>query len=160
MIKKEIFAMHPIIRTLLATILMFGTWWPSTTSAQEAQSIIGTWVAQNGAMVIEFYDAGGTFSARYVYGRLIVEADGRTLKKDIENPDPALRSRSLADVDFVSNLSFNDNEKRWENGTVYLAASGRSGSARATLNGSELHLRAYRGTPLAGRTLVFLRRVD
>lgn len=80
--------------------------------------------------------------------------------KDVKNPDPALRSRSLAEVNMVSNLSWNGAQRRWENGSIYLAAAGRTGSVRATLEGSELHLRAYRGTPLAGRTLVFVRRTD
>lgn len=55
-----------LFRRLLAAILLAGALSSTTANAQEAQAILGTWVAENGAMVIQFYDAGGTFAARYV----------------------------------------------------------------------------------------------
>jgi uncharacterized protein (DUF2147 family) len=129
-------------------------------SAQDLQpdAILGTWSNEDGTLVIEFYDAGGTYSARFVYGALLVEADGRTLKKDEANSDPALRNRSLGEVDFVSGLTWDAGDQRWEEGTLYQAATGNTGSARAAMEGTQLNLRAYRGTPLAGRTIVFNRQ--
>lgn len=108
--------------------------------------------------MIDVYDAGDTYAARFVYGDLIVEADGKTLKKDQHNPDPALRSRSLQEVNFVHGLSWDESDNRWEGGTVYQASTGQTASARATLESGSLNLRVYRGLPVAGRTLVFVRR--
>jgi uncharacterized protein (DUF2147 family) len=131
-------------------------------SAQDLQSdaILGTWANEDETLVIEIYRSGGTYSARFVYGALLVEADGRTLKKDEANPDPALRSRSLAEVNFLSGLSWDASDQRWEDGTLYQAATGNTGLARVTMDGTQLNLRAYRGTPLAGRTIIFNRQND
>jgi hypothetical protein len=133
---------------------------PAPASAQDLQpdAILGTWANEDETLVIEIYRTGGTYSARFVYGALLVEADGRTLKKDEANPDPALRARSLAEVDFVSGLTWDAGDQRREDGTLYQAATGNTGSARVTMDGSQLNLRAYRRTPLAGRTIVFNRQ--
>lgn len=126
--------------------------------AQEADSILGTWSTETGNLIIDVYDAGDTYAARFVYGDLIVESDGRTLKNDQKNPDLSLRSRSLAEVNFLQDLAWDASERRWEGGTVYQAATGQSASARATMDANKLHLRVYRGVPLAGRTLVLVRQ--
>lgn len=126
--------------------------------AQEASSILGTWSTETGNLIIDVYDAGDTYAARFVYGDLIVESDGRTLKNDEKNPDLSLRSRSLAEVDFLTDLGWNASERRWEGGSVYQASTGQSASARATMEANKLHLRVYRGVPLAGRTLVLVRQ--
>ncbi|WP_245294147.1 DUF2147 domain-containing protein [Methylobrevis pamukkalensis] len=125
-----------------------------------SDAILGTWATSDGNLVIRVYDAGDTYAARFVYGALVVEADGRTLKTDEKNPDPSLRSRSLADVDFVSELTFDAGDQSWEDGVLYQASTGATASARVTMDGEALNLRAYRGTPLLGRTIVFQRQAD
>jgi uncharacterized protein (DUF2147 family) len=148
------------LQILPAAVLSVGLLFAIEAQAQEADSIIGTWSTDSGNLVIDVYDADDTYAARFVYGDLIVEADGKTLKKDEHNPDPALRSRSLAEVNFVRDLTWDAGESRWQGGTVYQAATGQSASARATLEANALHLRVYRGVPLAGRTLVLVRQED
>jgi uncharacterized protein (DUF2147 family) len=147
-------------RRLLGLAVALAAAWSAPTVAQDLQPdvILGTWANEDGTLVIEIYDAGDTYSGRFVYGALLVEADGRTLKNDESNPDPALRSRSLAEVDFVSGLTWDARDQHWEDGTLYQAATGNTGSARVTMDGAQLNLRAYRGTPLAGRTIVFNRQ--
>ena len=152
-------------RTILAAafVTALTTLMPASSAmAQDAQpdAILGTWQTESGNLVIEAYDAGDTYAARFIYGDLIVEADGTTLKKDTQNPDPALQSRSLQDVNFVSGLVWDAGDARWESGTLYQAATGQTASARITIEGDRLQLRAYRGTPLAGRTIVFERRAN
>ena len=154
------------IKTLFAVIALssgMSPLWPSTIAFAQADpkdAIVGTWATEDGNLIIRMYDAGDTYAARFVYGALVVEADGRTLMRDEKNPDPSLRSRSLSDVDFVSGLVWNAADQRWEDGVVYQANAGRTGSARASMEGDTLHLRAYRGTPIAGRTIVFKRHAQ
>lgn len=142
----------------LAAVLSIALVTVPVAHAQEADSILGTWSTQTGNLIINVYDAGDTYAARFVYGDLIVESDGRTLKKDEKNPDLSLRSRSLAEVDFLKDLDWNASERRWEGGSVYQASTGQSASARATMDANKLNLRVYRGVPLAGRTLVLVRQ--
>lgn len=148
---------RPFKAALAVTVLSMGS---AMAEAPSSDAILGTWATADGNLVIRVYDAGDTYAARFVYGALVVEADGRTLKKDEMNPDPALRSRSLAAVDFVSGLTFDAGDQSWEDGVIYQASTGNTASARVTLDDGVLNLRAYRGTPLVGRTIVFQRKAD
>lgn len=127
--------------------------------AATPDQIVGVWEAENGNIKLEMFDAGGTYSARMLYGKLVMEADGTTFKKDTLNPDPALRSRSLEGIVFVTDLTWDARERRWEDGRFYSGATGRTMSAQAELVGERMQVRAYLGTPLVGQTLVF-RRVN
>ena len=151
------------ILVIIAASIGLSPFWTLTHAHAQAVSesaILGTWATADGRLVIKVYDAGQTYAARFVHGDLIVEADGKTLMKDVKNPEPSLRSRSLSEVDFVSGLIWDSQDRRWENGVIYQATAGRTGSARATVEGDTLNLRAYRGTPIAGRTIVFERRPE
>ena len=119
--------------------------------------IVGIWETDNGNVKFEMFDAGGSYSARSIYGERLVEADGKTFKKDTHNPDARLRGRSLEGIVFITNLKWNPRERRWDGGNMYVPASGRTISARATLVDGKLELRAYMGTPLMGRTMVLHR---
>lgn len=132
----------------------------SAAFATEATEILGTWATADGTMIIRFRPTGETYAATFVYGALVVETDGKTFKKDLHNPDPALRDRSLGEVDFISGLSWDAADARWEGGTIYQAATGGTGSAQVTLVDGRMDLRAYRGTPLIGRTFSFTRQAD
>jgi uncharacterized protein (DUF2147 family) len=141
------------------TVAMTGV----TTSFAFAQpaapnQILGVWESENGNLKLEMISASGGYAGRVIYGNRLVEADGKTFKKDVRNPDPNLRDRSLQGVLLVRNLKWDAQDRRWEDGAFYDASSGRSYSARATLVNGKMELRAYLNSPLVGRTVV-LRRV-
>lgn len=119
--------------------------------------IVGVWETENRNLKLEMFDAGGTYAARVIYGARLMEADGQTFKKDTQNPDPALRGRSLQGIVFLSNLKWNAAEGRWDDGAIYDASSGRTLSAQVTLAGGKMELRGYMGTPLLGQTVVLQR---
>lgn len=125
--------------------------------ASSPNEIIGVWEAENGNIKLEMFDAGGSYAARMIYGALLVEADGTTFKKDTLNPDPALRSRSLEGIVFVTDLKWNERDRRWEGGNFYSGATGRTMSAQAELVGEKMEVRAYMGAPLLGQTMIFRR---
>lgn len=127
--------------------------------ASSPDEIIGVWESEDRNVKLEMFDAGETYAARVIYGKLLVEADGKTFKKDTLNPDPKLRSRSLEGIVMVSDLKWNAGDRSWENGRFYSGATGQTHSARATLVGEKLELRAYMGTPMLGQSMV-LRRVQ
>lgn len=127
--------------------------------ASSPDEIIGVWEAEDGNVKFEMFDAGASYAARMIYGVRLVEADGKTFKKDTLNPDPALRNRSLERIVFLNNLKWDAGERRWEGGSFYDGSSGRTYSGRATLVNGKLELRGYMGTPLLGQTMV-LRRVQ
>ena len=126
--------------------------------ASSPDQIIGVWEAENGNIKLEMFDAGGSYAARMLYGKLVMEADGSTFKKDTLNPDPALRGRSLEGIVFVTELKWDERDRRWEGGNFYSGATGRTMSVQAEMVGETMQVRAYMGAPLLGQTMV-LRRV-
>jgi uncharacterized protein (DUF2147 family) len=77
-----------------------------TAHAQQAlaDAIVGIWEADDGSVKLDMYKAGAAFEARLLYGNQVVESDNVTFKLDTRNPDPALRSRSLKNIVFLSGL--------------------------------------------------------
>ena len=131
-----------------------------TAAAAQASSpneIEGVWETEERNFKFEVYDAGGSFAARVIYGDRLMEADGKTFKKDIHNPDPKLRDRSLEGITFLTDLKWDPQDRRWENGKFYDGSSGRTYSGRASMRDGALELRGYAGTPLLGRTMVLYR---
>lgn len=119
--------------------------------------LAGTWQAENGQMKIEMFEAGGAYAGRLLWGQRAVEADGKTFKRDVHNPDPTLRTRSLQGITILQNLKWDPKDRRWEGGSLYDGTSGRTISARVSLAGGKMEMRAYMGSPMLGRTLTFRR---
>lgn len=118
-------------------------------------AILGRWEADDGSVRLDMIRAGEAYQARFLYGNEVVEADGVTLRKDVKNPDPALRDRSLKNIVFITGLRYGDGA--WAGGSIYDAASGRTYNAKAELQGGKMHLRGYLGVSALGQTRVFHR---
>ncbi|MDR6951187.1 uncharacterized protein (DUF2147 family) [Ancylobacter sp. 3268] len=150
-------------RAILAASFVLGmTALPAAGAFAQASSpneIVGVWESEDGNLKIEMFDAGGSYAARMLYGARAVEADGKTFKKDTQNPDPALRNRSLEGIVFINDLKWSAGNRRWEGGSFYVAPSGQTLSGQAGLKDGKLELQAYMGLPVLGQTMV-LRRVE
>lgn len=120
-----------------------------------ADALVGIWEADDGTVKLDMYKVGAEFQARMLYGNEIVEADNVTFKKDAMNPDPALRSRSLKNIVFITSLRWTDGE--WSGGSIYDASSGRTYNCKATVKDGKMHLRGYLGLPAMGQTRTFHR---
>ncbi|WP_315764848.1 DUF2147 domain-containing protein [Sphingomonas sp. Y38-1Y] len=120
-------------------------------------SVTGVWQSDDGRTRIELFETGGTYAGRLLWGQRAMEADGRTFKRDVHNPDPRLRSRSLEGITILQNLKWDARERRWKGGDFYDGTSGRSLSAHMRLVNGKLEMRGYMGTPMLGRTLTFHR---
>lgn len=149
---------HAIRAALFIATPLFPMVLLSAASAQSAPppKIAGVWQA-DGMMRIEMFESGGGYAGRLLWGQRAVEADGKTFKRDVHNPDPALRNRSLEGITILQNLKWNGQDRRWEGGRLYDGTSGRTASARLTPDGNRLDMRAYMGSPMLGRTISFRR---
>jgi uncharacterized protein (DUF2147 family) len=142
---------------ILASAMAGGMAGKAVAQAAAPSEIVGVWETEDGNLKFEMFDAGGTYAARMIYGALLVEADGKTFKRDTLNPDPKLRNRSLEGIVFLTDLKWDAGDGRWENGSFYQAPTGRTLSAQVTLVSGKMELRPYMGTPMLGRTLVLRR---
>ncbi|RAH96109.1 DUF2147 domain-containing protein [Acuticoccus sediminis] len=129
---------------------------PACAQSSGPDAALGIWETANGDIRFEMFADDDRYAGRIIYGALMVEPDG-TFKRDVKNPDPALRGRSLEGIVFLTGLTWDPEDQRLEDGSLYLAPRGETASARVTVEGETMELRAYRGTPMLGRTLEFRR---
>lgn len=71
----------------------------------------------------------------------MLEADGKTYKKDVNNPDPALRTRILKDYIMISELVYKD-------GKIYNYQDGNSYDVTISIQGNVMNIRVYKGMPI------------
>ena len=80
-----------------------------------------------------------------------MEADGKTYKKDIHNPDPNLRSRELKGYTLITGLVYKDD--KWVDGRIYYFKNGNSYNVDIEVKDNVLYMRVYMGVPMFGKTV-------
>ena len=135
-------------------------------AAFEADAILGTWSTEdpdgNRDSIVEIARQDNQFVGRVVWVKYAVYPPddskgwaGRPVV-DRENPDPALRQRSILGIEMLRGLRFDDGE--WVGGEIYAPRQGDTYRAKAWLEGSDtLKIRGYIGAPFLGRTVTWLR---
>ncbi|MBO6505474.1 MAG: DUF2147 domain-containing protein [Kordiimonadaceae bacterium] len=87
---------------------------------------------------------------------------GKGQDKDVNNPDPELRTRDLKGISFLYGFEYVAKKNRWKDGKVYDPGNGKTYSAKMELedDGATLKMRGYVGISLLGRTARFERVND
>src|SRR6478609_10815367 len=88
----------------------------SLSFAQTAADILGVWLTHDKGAKIEFYKSGDKYYGKLIWGNKVYEADGKTLRKDVKNPDASLRTRPLLNTIFFKDFVYEDGE--WTGGTI------------------------------------------
>lgn len=143
----------PSIRAAAASVLMIISFCASAV-ASEGDVILGTWWTPEKDGKFEIYR---TDNNKY-FGK-ILGGDGPE-QFDTENPDPALRSRSLIGVNFLSDFSYDSEKAQWVDGKIYDPNNGRTYDCKMWLDESDatkLNARGFLGISAFGRTEVFTR---
>lgn len=140
------------IAFLLITLLF------STQVLLAQDKILGNWLSEEKDGRIEIYKTGDKYSGKLVWGKDLVEADGKTPRKDrtdTKNPDAKLKSRPLLGLVLLTNFTYDDGE--WTGGKIYDPKSGKTYSCTMKLKGDKLEIRGYIGLSMFGRTTVWTR---
>lgn len=123
-----------------------------------ADKIVGTWTSVDSDVELKFelFKSNGKYYGKLLWASNMFEADGKTPKKDFNNPDEKLRNRSRQGIINITNLTYDAGE--YDGGKLYNPSDGRSYSLSATLkNENELNFRGYMGISLLGKTMKFKR---
>jgi uncharacterized protein (DUF2147 family) len=121
-----------------------------------ADGILGVWQSEDKATKIEYFKTGNTYAARLIWAKDMFEADGKTPRKDVKNPDEKLRTRPIQNIVNVTGLTFKDGE--YTGGKLYVARDGNSYDLKAKLKGTDkLEARGYKGIPMMGKTIMWTR---
>lgn len=125
--------------------------------AQTTESaVVGRWESDEKDVRMEFFKDGDQYKARLLWGNKVVEADGKTSRKDTQNPDKNLRSRDILGAVTLTGLKW-DGKNGYEDGKIYDPPSGKTYTCKAWLENDKLHLRGYLGVSLFGKTVVWHR---
>ncbi len=121
-------------------------------SAITEADILGTWVNQAGDGLIEISLQQEKYSGTIMGGT--DEED----RKDVNNPDPALRDRSLSGVKILGDLSYRENNM-WAGGWIYDPNNGKTYKCKMKLTDSKtLEIRGYVGISAFGRTEIWKKK--
>ncbi len=107
-----------------------------------SQDIIGKWKTDDGTAIVEVYKNGESYNAKIVWLEEPTEKDGSPAK-DGNNPDPKLRKRPLMGLNLLSDLKLKGN--RYEGGTIYDPANGKTYKCSMFLQDGVLKVRGYVG---------------
>ncbi|WP_299183057.1 DUF2147 domain-containing protein [uncultured Chryseobacterium sp.] len=125
---------------------------------QPADKIIGNWQSIDGEVQLKFeiFKQDGKYFGKLLWASNMFEADGKTPKKDFNNPNKSLQSRSRKGIVNITNLKYDDGE--YSGGKLYNPSDGDTYSLNAKLkSANELHFRGYLGISLLGKTMKFKR---
>ena len=154
------------IRALAVLLLALAPLIGSAAFAADPDAIVGRWHTEdqdgNRDSIVEITRSGESYVGRVVWLKYDVYPEndprgwaGRPVV-DRENPDPALRARSVLGVEVLTGLRFDG--EGWSGGAIYTPRKGETYKARAWLEGAEtLKIRGYFGTPWLGRTVTWRR---
>ncbi|CAN5338004.1 hypothetical protein BH09BAC1_BH09BAC1_27900 [soil metagenome] len=106
--------------------------------------IINKWDTGQGG-IIEIYQCG-----EHICGKLVQAKD--PAKLDEKNPDASKHNQTLVGTDILRDFKKTD-DHTWEDGKIYDPTSGKSYSAKLTLEGDTLKVRGFVGAALFGKTV-------
>lgn len=129
---------------VLASIVVTGAIaMPEKARAQAERGIAGRWATQGFGSIVEIGPCAGgdeaTLCGRIVWLWEPEDSRGRP-RTDLENPDTALRARSLIGVEIIRDLRRIAPDE-WGDGAVYNPDDGRTYSGRIRLKNGALNLR-------------------
>lgn len=100
----------------------------------DAKDVLGTWItekAENGnQIIVDIYETPeGKYNGKIIELTMPVYTEGEyegQEKMDLHNPDEKLRTRKLKGIDFVSGFEYNPEDKKFENGEIYVPTTGKT----------------------------------
>ncbi|TYP97486.1 uncharacterized protein (DUF2147 family) [Tenacibaculum adriaticum] len=142
-----------IVLTLILLIIILMAQTPNIDeNFRDPDKIIGTWRSTAKDSQMEIYKSRKTYKGRLIegWGLELYEKDGKTFKKDSKNPDANLQNRTLANMEFISEMTFENGA--YIGGKLYMAQIGKSVNCRIYFKKDELIMRIYLGFPILGIT--------
>ncbi|OFX55419.1 MAG: hypothetical protein A2046_12420 [Bacteroidetes bacterium GWA2_30_7] len=126
-------------------------------SFAQADKVLGVWMSEEKDGKVEI-----TKNNNKYYGKIIWIAPKNYVngepKKDLNNPDPALRTRSNLGLEILKDFTYDTDDKEWTDGTIYDPKNGSTYSCYMWFDEETpniLNIRGYIGFSLIGRTTLW-----
>lgn len=130
----------------------------ATASAQNAaDKILGVYSVVSDATKekakVKIVQKGDTYQAQIVWMEKPLDDNGHP-RRDILNPDPALRSRTSDKIMLVWDMKYDRKANEWSGGKIYDPDTGKTYKAVLKFESpTNLKVRGYIGMPAFGRTM-------
>jgi uncharacterized protein (DUF2147 family) len=137
---------------ILMSLLIAGS-----AAADTRDAIFGHWASNDS--ILDVGESNGVLYARIVsildpLYKAGEDGPAGTVRVDLHNPDPALRTRTLVGMDLLSGYEYKDG--KWQ-GQLYDPESGKTYKSQITLGSDgKLQMRGYIGAPMFGRTATWV----
>ncbi len=152
---KTHFSYHPALLKVAAGVVFFLVAVPNL-CAQDANAILGEWYTEESKAKVEIYACESSYCGKIVWLKEPKNPDG-TNKRDANNPDEDLRSRTIIGTNILTGLQY-DGDDEWEDGEIYDPESGKTYSCRLELEDQNtLEVRGFVGLSLLGRSQTWTR---
>ena len=107
--------------------------------------------------MIKIDKIGSKYFGRVVWLKEPNDENGKP-RTDINNPDEKLRETPLKGYRMLKDFVWNEEEKLWEDGTIYDPKNGTTYSCKIELKSdNKIEVRGFVGTEMFGRTDVWTR---
>ena len=115
-------------------IIMFTFLMTSIFAFANGDAVLGKWItekAKNGnQIIVEIYKtADNKYNGRVVELTMPVYTEGEFVgqeKMDLKNPDDSLKHRKLRGIDFVYGFTYSQEDKKYEDGYIYVPPLGKT----------------------------------
>ncbi|SFI55946.1 DUF2147 domain-containing protein [Halpernia frigidisoli] len=142
-----------------AVIVPFLVFFLNSSAQITKDDVLGRWISTDNSVSVNVYRVGNSFQAKVIwFDERLGSGTPMETRHDSENPDPKLRNRKVIGMDVLENLDYNSKTKRWENGKIYDASSGRTWDALAEIKKDGLlYVRGFWKFKWIGKTINFRR---
>lgn len=121
--------------------------------------LIGVWQPSDGRSYIKIEKIGNKYFGRIVWLKEPNDENGNP-RVDKNNPDESLRTTPLKGYRILKDFVYNEEEKIWDNGTIYDPKNGTTYNCKIELKeDNKIEVRGFVGTAMFGRTDVWTRLV-
>ena len=128
--------------------------------AQAQYEILGQWYNEEKTSKLEIYEKHGKFLGKIIWLETTTNSDGSSPRRDEFNPDKALRQIPLMDMIILKDLSWNEDDQKWENGRIYDPEEGKIYDCYCQIQpDGSLYFKGYvLGLTWLGRSTVWTRK--
>ncbi|TAE32594.1 MAG: DUF2147 domain-containing protein [Cytophagales bacterium] len=145
------------IAFLFVLLGTFASFRPALRPADNPDAVVGTWLNGTKRGHVQIYKQGDKYFGKLIWMKEPTDPATNKPKLDTKNPDAKLQSRSLMNLNIMTNFEF-DGGNVWDEGKIYNPEDGKTYSCKMTLkDASTLDVRGYVGISLIGKTQTWTR---
>ncbi len=127
--------------------------------ADDSAGIVGTWLSEDKTGKIQIFKCGAKYCGKVVWIKPSKEHPDPQQILDVHNPAPERRADKIIGKTILWGLTYDRDERVWEDGSIYDNRKGKVYSCEVSLRGGgkELLLRGFVGISLLGKTTTWTR---